>query len=114
MYMKEYNVHLNVAERLWVAWYFYMQNDVLATGIMSFVMHELVYFGRSLPWIIIDRMRYFHKYKIQSVSPRPRYLFWSSTHWCRIRYLHLRSNGTVRNWYSSVTSQLNCPKFGMC
>lgn len=64
--VSKYNVHLNVAERLWVAWYFYMQNDVLATGIMSFVMHELVYFGRSLPWIIIDRMRYFHKYKIQS------------------------------------------------
>lgn len=44
-----------------------MQNDVLATGIMSFVMHEVVYFGRSLPWIIIDRMPYFNKYKIQPV-----------------------------------------------
>jgi len=42
-----------------------MQNDVLATGIMSFVMHELVYFGRSIPWIIIGRIPYFHKYKIQ-------------------------------------------------
>ncbi|OBT50276.1 hypothetical protein VE04_08756, partial [Pseudogymnoascus sp. 24MN13] len=31
---------LNVFERLWAAWYAYMQNDVLATGIMSFVMHE--------------------------------------------------------------------------
>lgn len=45
-----------------------MQNDVLATGIMSFVMHEVVYFGRSLPWIIIDRMKFFNKYKIQHVS----------------------------------------------
>jgi methylsterol monooxygenase len=43
-----------------------MQNDVLATGIMSFVMHEVVYFGRSLPWIIIDRIPYFNKYKIQN------------------------------------------------
>lgn len=50
------------------AWYAYMQNDVLATGIMSFVMHELVYFGRSLPWVIIDRTPYFNKYKIQAVS----------------------------------------------
>jgi hypothetical protein len=44
-----------------------MQNDVLATGIMSFLMHELVYFGRSLPWVIIDAIPYFNKYKIQNV-----------------------------------------------
>jgi len=43
-----------------------MQNDVLATGIMSFVMHEAVYFGRSLPWIIIDAIPYFRKWKIQA------------------------------------------------
>lgn len=45
-----------------------MQNDTIATGIMSFVMHELVYFGRSLPWIIIDSIPYFNKYKLQNVS----------------------------------------------
>lgn len=44
-----------------------MQNDTLATGIMSFVMHEIVYFGRSLPWIIIDAIPGFNKYKIQNV-----------------------------------------------
>ncbi|KAI9872236.1 MAG: C-4 sterol methyl oxidase [Pleopsidium flavum] len=33
---------------------------------MSFVMHEAVYFGRSLPWLIIDRLPYFNKYKIQN------------------------------------------------
>lgn len=65
----KYNVHLNMLEKLWAAWYAYMQNDVLATGIMSFAMHELVYFGRALPWIIIDRIAYFNKYKIQNVSP---------------------------------------------
>ncbi|MCJ1334975.1 C-4 sterol methyl oxidase, partial [Bachmanniomyces sp. S44760] len=64
--ISKYNVHLNFLERMWAAWYAYMQNDVLATGIMSFVMHELVYFGRSLPWIIIDRVSYFNKYKIQN------------------------------------------------
>jgi methylsterol monooxygenase len=43
-----------------------MDNDTLATGIMSFVMHEAVYFGRSLPWIIIDCLpSVFGKYKIQ-------------------------------------------------
>lgn len=55
-------------ERLWAAWYAYMQNDVLATGIMSFVLHEVIYFGRSLPWMIIDRIPYFKRYKIQPVS----------------------------------------------
>jgi len=44
-----------------------MQNDVLATGIMSFTMHEVVYFGRCLPWMIADQIPYFRKYKIQSV-----------------------------------------------
>ncbi|CAG8191044.1 unnamed protein product, partial [Penicillium nalgiovense] len=61
----KYNADLNVAERLWAAWYAWMQNDVLATGIMSFVMHELVYFGRSLPWIFIDTLGMFNRYKIQ-------------------------------------------------
>jgi len=58
---------LNVFERLWVAWYAFMGNDVLATGIMSFVMHETVYFGRSLPWLIMDQFQSFNKYKIQGV-----------------------------------------------
>ena len=63
-----HNVHLNYFERLWAAWYAYMQNDVLATGIMSFLMHEIVYFGRSIvPWMIIDIVPYFKKYKIQNV-----------------------------------------------
>ncbi|KAK4450122.1 methylsterol monooxygenase [Podospora aff. communis PSN243] len=62
----KYNVHLNWAERLWAAWYLWMQNDVLATGIMAFVMHEIVYFGRSLPWIIIDSIPFFNKYKLQN------------------------------------------------
>ncbi|KAE8348433.1 fatty acid hydroxylase superfamily-domain-containing protein [Aspergillus coremiiformis] len=64
--ISRYNTHLNVLERLWTAWYTWMQNDVLATGIMSFVMHEMVYFGRSLPWIFIDSLSLFKGYKIQS------------------------------------------------
>lgn len=48
-----------------------MQNDVLATGIMSFVLHEAVYFGRALPFILMDKIPYFHQYKIQGVSSWP-------------------------------------------
>lgn len=47
-----------------------MQNDTLATGIMSFMMHEIVYFGRCLPWMIVDAIPAFNKYKIQNVSAR--------------------------------------------
>lgn len=60
------NVHLNVLERLWASWYLYMQNDTLATGIMSFMMHEIVYFGRCIPYMIIDCIPSFNKYKIQN------------------------------------------------
>lgn len=63
-------MQLNYLERLWAAWYAYIGNDILATGIMSFLMHEIVYFGRSLPWIIIDQMPMFNKYKIQGVRSR--------------------------------------------
>jgi len=71
-----YNVHLNVFEKMWAAWYAYMQNDVLATGIMSFAMHEFVYFGRALPFLIMDKIPYFRQYKIQAVcSLMPFYSF---------------------------------------
>lgn len=65
--ISKYNVSLNYFEKMWLAWYTWMGNDVLATGIMSFVIHEALYFGRSLPWIIVDMLPMFRKYKIQAV-----------------------------------------------
>lgn len=58
---------LSLAERLWVQWYQYWENPVIATGVMSFLLHEIVYFGRSIPWIIIDMMPSMRKYKLQPV-----------------------------------------------
>ena len=44
-----------------------MANDVLATGLMSLAMHESVYFGRSLPWIVVDALpALFRRFKIQA------------------------------------------------
>lgn len=57
--------HLSLMERLWSSWYVYMKNDILATGIMFFLLHELMYFGRCLPWYIVDKFGLFRKYKIQ-------------------------------------------------
>ncbi|THU85740.1 hypothetical protein K435DRAFT_868977 [Dendrothele bispora CBS 962.96] len=63
---------LNWAEQKWVAWYVYWGNPVIATGLLSFLMHEIVYFGRSLPWVIIDAIPYFRKRKLQpSKVPTP-------------------------------------------
>jgi len=62
------NTQLNYFERVWAAWYLWMQNDTLATGILSFTIHELVYFGRSLPWIIIGCIPFFDKWKIQGAK----------------------------------------------
>ncbi|KAK0549680.1 C-4 sterol methyl oxidase [Tilletia horrida] len=56
---------LNIFEKWWAEWYLWIGNPVLATGIMSFVLHEVVYFGRAIPWIIIDRMPSMRKYKLQ-------------------------------------------------
>ena len=92
----KYNADLNVAERLWAAWYAWMQNDVLATGIMSFVMHELVYFGRSLPWIFIDSFGMFNRYKIQGVS-RALEFIWSLLISCRTKFHRYGNNGIAPN-----------------
>jgi methylsterol monooxygenase len=83
---------LNWFEQKWVDWYLYWGNPVIATGIMSFLLHEvsrafvvipskeaieeifflhvflkLCYFGRCLPWMIIDQIDYFKRWKIQEV-----------------------------------------------
>ncbi|BFZ61375.1 C-4 sterol methyl oxidase [Saitoella coloradoensis] len=59
---------LSYAEQLWSAWYAWWQNDVIATGVMSFLLHEIVYFGRCLPWMIVDRIPYFHRWKLQDAK----------------------------------------------
>ncbi|KAJ4270362.1 C-4 sterol methyl oxidase [Fusarium torreyae] len=63
--VSKYNVQLNFVEKLWAAWYLWMQNDTLATGIMSFAMHELVYFGRCIPYMMMDYIPYFQQFRIQ-------------------------------------------------
>lgn len=58
---------LSWPEQMWVKWYQYWGNPVIATGVMSFLLHEIVYFGRSIPWMIIDSMPSMRKYKLQPV-----------------------------------------------
>ncbi|KAI0699497.1 C-4 methyl sterol oxidase [Cerioporus squamosus] len=57
--------NLSWLEVQWAAWYLWIGNPIIATGLASFLLHEIVYFGRCIPWIIIDSMPYFRKWKLQ-------------------------------------------------
>lgn len=59
---------LNALEKLWASYYYYMNSDLFATGLLFFLLHEGMYFGRCLPWAIIDCIPFFRKYKIQETK----------------------------------------------
>jgi methylsterol monooxygenase len=52
----------------WSTYYSWMDNDFLATGLLFLVIHELVYFGKSAPWAILDHIPFFRRYKIQETK----------------------------------------------
>ncbi|KAJ7123529.1 C4-methyl sterol oxidase [Mycena epipterygia] len=60
---------LSWLEQQWVAWYVYIGNPIIATGLMTFLLHEIIYFGRGsvtvIPWIIVDAIPYFRRWKLQ-------------------------------------------------
>jgi methylsterol monooxygenase len=58
---------LSWAEKQWAQLY-EGQNEVFVTGMVAFIMHEVVYFGRYIPWFICDFIPAFQKYKLQPVS----------------------------------------------
>lgn len=70
---------LNWFEQQWANWYIMIGNPVIATGLMSFLMHEIVYFGRCVPWIIIDKMPMFRKYKLQPTKVPTNAQMWKCT-----------------------------------
>ncbi|WVQ62145.1 hypothetical protein V866_006641 [Kwoniella sp. B9012] len=70
---------LNWLERTWASYYIWMGNPVLATGVMSFLLHEIVYFGRAIPWLIIDAIPYFHQWKIQPDKHITKEQIWKCT-----------------------------------
>ncbi|KIJ47897.1 hypothetical protein M422DRAFT_74794 [Sphaerobolus stellatus SS14] len=70
---------LNWFEQWWAAWYLWIRDPTIATGLMSFLMHEIVYFGRCIPWIIIDSMPYFRQWKLQPDKVPTRAEQWECT-----------------------------------
>lgn len=59
--------NLSWAEKHWTEMY-EGRNEIFVTGMVAFIMHEVVYFGRYLPFFICDFIPAFQKYKLQPVS----------------------------------------------
>lgn len=59
--------NLSWAEKHWTEMY-EGRNEIFVTGMAAFIMHEVVYFGRYLPFFICDFIPAFQKYKLQPVS----------------------------------------------
>lgn len=58
---------LNWLETKWEQMY-EGRNPLIVTGVFAFLMHEIVYFGRFIPFLICDFIPYFQKYKLQEVN----------------------------------------------
>ena len=82
--------NLSSAQQLWARWYTYIGDPVLATGIMSFFLHELVYFGRCVPWIIVDAIPYFRRWKLQEDKVPTKKEQWECTKY--VLFTHVSSN----------------------
>ncbi|KAG2191154.1 hypothetical protein INT46_001414 [Mucor plumbeus] len=55
------------------------RNPLLVTGTIAFVMHEIVYFGRFLPFLLCDFIPYFKQYKIQQNKVNTSADYWKCT-----------------------------------
>ncbi|KAL2869443.1 sterol desaturase family protein [Aspergillus lucknowensis] len=78
------NTSLTWPEQLWWAHYTVWDNDILATGIITFLAHELIYFGRCLPWAVADALpSIFHRFRIQDHKPPPS----ASDQWTCVKYI---------------------------
>jgi hypothetical protein len=70
---------LNWAEHQWMNFYIYIGNPIIATGLISFLVHEIVYFGRCVPWIIVDAIPYFQRWKLQPKKVPTKQQQWECT-----------------------------------
>lgn len=78
---------LNWMETRWEQMY-EGRNPLVVTGIFAFLMHELVYFGRFIPFLICDFIPYFNQYKLQEVTTIRQHI--KTTNLCS---MHLFSSG---------------------
>ncbi|ORZ06709.1 hypothetical protein BCR42DRAFT_383859 [Absidia repens] len=69
------------------------RNPLLVTGLFAFAMHELVYFGRFLPFLLCDFIPYFEKYKLQPKHVNTGDDYWKCTK--HVLYQHFLYEGPL-------------------
>jgi len=76
----KYAEELNTMNFLMPYWAYMLENysDFTIFAGFTFVLHEIVFFGGWLPYLILDFIPYFHKYKIQESKPNT----WEETWRC--------------------------------
>ncbi|KAG9294692.1 hypothetical protein G9A89_008171 [Geosiphon pyriformis] len=57
---------LNFLEKAWAGWFDSFEDKLIATGLLAFLMHEFVYFGRCVPFLVADCIPFLQKYKLQN------------------------------------------------
>ncbi|XRM47158.1 C-4 sterol methyl oxidase [Aspergillus tubingensis] len=78
------NPKLSFLEKAWWTHYAYWDNDIIATGIITFLAHEILYFARCIPWIIADALpTLFHRFKIQDKKAPPS----AKEQWSCVKYI---------------------------
>ncbi|KAI8843706.1 hypothetical protein BC829DRAFT_370828 [Chytridium lagenaria] len=61
----------NVFEAAWLKLFENSTNPGVTLAIVMFIWHEIIYFGRFIPYWILDQIPYFQQYKIQPVEHKP-------------------------------------------
>jgi len=107
---------LSYPEQLWARWYMYIGDPVLATGIMSFLLHEIFYFGRCVPWIIVDSIPYFRKYKIQEAKVPTKAEMWKCTKYVLLTHFTIElpqiwGFHPLAEYFGMATHQVPFPKW---
>ncbi|KAL7311982.1 C-4 sterol methyl oxidase [Mucor circinelloides] len=83
---------LNWVESKWEQMY-EGRNPLLVTGVFAFLMHEFVYFGRFIPFLICDFIPYFQKYKLQQNKANTNQDYWNCTK--KVLYAHFVFEGPL-------------------
>jgi hypothetical protein len=55
----------NAFETLWLDFFGKSTQPAVTLGIVLFILHEIAYFGRFLPYMVMEQIPFFAKYKIQ-------------------------------------------------
>lgn len=67
---------LSYIETAWDNYYARFESRAIATGVLLLAAHEIMYFGRSLPWWFIDMIPYFRRWKIQDTKIPTGHEYW--------------------------------------